>query len=340
MKKARIPMIIVLIVILFICSNINTYANEEQIVMQTKKADMMNSLVDVIKNYNTSSFFKKNEDNNDQTDFKESIFDTVSKNKKINIYFHKENEIKEIYIEEYVLGVLAAEMSDSREMEALKAQAVAIRTLAFYRMENEKAHEGDAVLCTDSTCCQAWLDEEYSDKYKEAVKETEGIVIKYEGEYISSHYFACSGGYTEDAENVWGSSKPYLISVPSPGEAEYNEYYKAYQFTEKEFASLLNIKGASFRKISDVVRSASGRIITLKINNVEITGRELRTKLGLRSTNAYFSVDDDGRILISVFGYGHGVGMSQCGADVMAKSGADYIKILTYYYAGVTIGQA
>lgn len=344
MKKARVPIVIILVVILFVCSNISTNANEEEIVMQAKKADMMNGLVDVIKNYNSSSILKKNENDNEIKDEQNSnitsIFDTETKNKKIKIFFHKDDITKDMYIEAYVLGVLAAEMSDSRSIEALKAQAVAIRTLAYYRIENEKIHEGDGILCTDSSCCQAWEEQEYSDKYKEAVKQTEGIVIKYDGEYISSHYFACSGGYTENAENVWGSSKPYLVGVPSPGEAEYNEYFKIYQFTEKEFANLLEIKGASFRNISDVRRSESGRIITLNINGEEMTGRELRAKLELRSTNAYFSVDEDGAILISVFGYGHGVGMSQCGADAMAIAGADYIEILTHYYTGVTIGQA
>lgn len=340
MKKTLIKSILMITVILLTLCSTYIYASEPVDVKTSKKASMMNGLVDVIKNNNISTIFDKNTNNENQENFT-SIFDVEAEDKKIKIYFHREDCVRTLNIEEYVLGVLAAEMSSSRHEEALKAQAVAIRTLCYYYSENPKKHPDGAVLCTDSGHCQSWILEDYDSKYVKAVEETEGTVIKYQGEYIISYYFCCSGGYTENFENVWrGDEKPYLVSVPSPGEASFNEYHKLYNFTEKNFAKLLGIKGAAFKNISDVVRSDSGRILTLKINGVELTGKELRGLLGLRSTNAYFSIGSDGEILISVFGYGHGVGMSQCGAEAMARTGSDYIEILTHYYTNVTIGIA
>ena len=136
----------------------------------------------------------------------------------ILVYFHETDMVRRLNIEEYVLGVLAAEMSDRFELEALKAQAVAIRTNCYYSLEHVKEHKDGAVICTDSSHCQAFSDEDYSSKYVKAVTKTEGIVIKYDGEYISANYFYNSGGYTEDSSNVWGGSgKPYLVAVSSPG---------------------------------------------------------------------------------------------------------------------------
>lgn len=256
----------------------------------------------------------------------------------ILVYFHETDKVKRIDIESYVLGVLAAEMSDRYELEALKAQAVAIRTNCYYSIEHVKEHKGGAVICTDSSHCQGYSKENYSEKYVKAVNKTKGIVIKYNGEYIRANYFCNSGGYTEDSTDVWGGNgKPYLVAVSSPGEEGFDTYYKKYEFSQKSFAKKLGVKGASYETITEIERSNSGGINSITINGKIFSGRELRSKLDLRSTKAYFKQGEDGNIIVEVYGFGHGVGMSQCGAQAMALEDATYKTILTYYYTGVKI---
>lgn len=256
----------------------------------------------------------------------------------ILVYFHDEDVAKRMDIESYVLGVLAAEMSDSYDLDALKAQAIAIRTQCYYSLENEKKHDFDADICTNSAHCQSFSLEDYSDKYIKAVKSTSGLVMKYKGEIISANYFCCSSGYTENASDVWGGSdKPYLKSVISPGEEKFDYYYKKYEFTQERFAKKLGVKGAAFENITDIKRSAGGGILSVTINGKEFSGRDLREELGIRASAAYFSQGEDGNIIVEVYGYGHGVGMSQCGAQVMAENGASYKEILNHYYTDIKI---
>lgn len=250
-------------------------------------------------------------------------------------------------MEQYLIGVVLAEMPASFEPEALKAQAVAARTYTARAMETGGKH-GDGSVCTDSTCCQAYITEEIYlsrggiqadlDRVRSAVWSTAGQVLSYEGELIEATYFSCSGGRTEDAVEVWGQEYPYLISVESPGEEAAAHYRDTLVLTPEELAAALD------RELTGPVKDWFGRIsyteagsaAIVTICGEEYTGTELRALLGLRS--AAFSVETtENSITITTKGYGHRVGMSQYGADAMAAGGSGYGEILAHYYPGTAL---
>ena len=250
-------------------------------------------------------------------------------------------------LEEYLLGVVLAEMPASFEVDALKAQAVAARTCALYCTSRGVKHENGEV-CTDHNCCQAYLSpedyreaggkEESLEKVRQAVYDTAGEVLVYGGELIDATYFSCSGGRTEDAAAVWGGEIPYLQSVVSPGEESAEDFYHEVIFTPKEFSALLGrtLTGSPDLWLGGVVRTEGGGVQTMIIGGKTYTGKELRQMLSLYST-AFTMEVINGNIVVKTAGRGHRVGMSQYGADAMAVTGSSYEEILTYYYQGAEL---
>lgn len=257
-------------------------------------------------------------------------------------------------LEQYLVGVVAGEMPASYEPEALKAQAVAARTYTLYKRNRGgcSAHKG-ADICTDSRHCQAYVTEaqmtknwgskkaENFAKITDAIIATSGQVIFYDGEEIQVFYHASAGGRTENSENVYSQALPYLRSVASEGEEDSRNYYgevtvSVGDFKKKmqKFSSGISFDGVPL--IGTVVRFDSGRVESIEVGSQTFTGREIREVFSLNSAN--FTIDQSASsITFNTVGFGHGVGMSQTGANAMAKKGADYKEILTHYFSGVTI---
>ena len=281
-----------------------------------------------------------------------------SKYGKIKVLHKESGQIEEFFIDEYLYGVVSAEMPAYYEIEALKAQAVAARTYTIYQILNNKRKHGEADICDDSTCCQAWITKEkrmerwseeerenYWKKIVSAVNSTAGKIITYNKEVINAFFHSNSGGKTELASNVWigGKDLPYLQSIETSGEDAYSQYSSEISISKtgllsklkKEYPDIqINFEESENIKILDYTQS--GRVKTVKFGNTEIAGTKVRSILGLKSTN--FSIKIEGNnVIFSVTGYGHGVGMSQTGADSMAKAGSNYEEILKHFYTGVEI---
>ena len=284
-----------------------------------------------------------------------SILLLIVSSSKNTTFFHSEPKIKvldkesgnltNLDLEEYIVGVVAAEMPASFNEEALKAQAIAARTYAVYKMQNTNNHYD---VVTDVTN-QSYITKEkmqekwgsdynkYFNKIKDSVDKTKGLVMKYDGDVIIAFYFAMSNGYTEDAKLVFNEEKDYLQSVASTYD---NNSLKNFSVTKtlskNEFCSALEISCDEL-VISNIARSNTNRVNYITINDKTIKGTSIREKLNLRSTD--FDIEEkDGSIFITTRGYGHGVGMSQYGANGMANAGYNYEEILKYYYKNIEIG--
>lgn len=277
----------------------------------------------------------------------------------VTLYDARAGCVRTLGLEEYICGVVAAEMPASFAPEALAAQAVAARTYTVRRMKafggtGCARHKAD--ICSESACCQAWRSAAelagrwgvdaafYTDKIAAAVAETAGVVAEYGGEPIEALYHSSSGGTTEAAADVFGASVPYLVSVASPGEENASHFEDEYEYTLKEFVKKAN---GAFQKaklevkalasqVETVSRAAGGRVKKLRLGHASVTGRQFRAAFGLPSAAFTVSVSDKG-VSIVTHGSGHGVGMSQYGADAMARAGAPYDEILLHYYTGVTL---
>ncbi len=266
-------------------------------------------------------------------------------------------EIEELPLDTYLLGVVSAEMPANFEQEALNAQALVARTYTIYSIVHNQGKHGDADICDDSGCCQAWISKEdrmarWDEAEKEsnwrkietAVNTTAGKIITYNGAVIDAFFHSNSGGATEAPVNVWGGTNyPYLQSVETAGEDAYSQYSSEAIFTKEEFNNKILAKHSDFTidyNKEDAIKileyTESGRIKTIKIGNLNLSGVEVRTLLGLKSANFTVNIDGD-NIKFEVTGYGHGVGMSQTGADSMAKSGSNYEEIVKHFYTGVEI---
>lgn len=262
--------------------------------------------------------------------------------KTIKVKNEKTGEIKEIPFEEYIKGVVSGEMPANYELEALKAQAVAARSYALYHMN------GKEFDVTNTTSTQVYLeDKDLKEKWKEdyeknikkiekAIKETSGEYLTYKGEKVDAMFFAVSTGKTENSEEVFVSKLPYLRSVSSAWDEKSPVFTDTVTMNIKDFYNNLNIPYEEKLKIEILEKTSTGRIRKLKINGQEINGRDVQTKLKLRS-NYFEIIKKDNNIIINTKGYGHGVGMSQFGANEMAKEGSDYKKILKHYYEGTEI---
>ncbi len=268
-----------------------------------------------------------------------------------DVYLASADKVVTMDREEYILGVLMAEMPAEFELEALKAQAVAARTYMAQKMNSEgdkDKHKG-ASVCTDSSHCQAYVSEEeakakwgknaslYFEKCKKAVSETRDIIAVYKGEPIKAVFHAIAGGRTENAGDVWGTDVAYLKSVESKGDDLAPKYETSVEIPMDKFKQTLSKEcGVSFDGgiIGEVTRSEGGAVATVCIGDKVIKGTQLRTLFSLRS--AYFDIIPcENSIVFNVRGYGHGVGMSQYGANYCAKEGMTYDKILTKYYSGI-----
>lgn len=258
-------------------------------------------------------------------------------------------QTRTVELERYLVGVVLAEMPASFETEALRAQAVAARTYTIKHCREDTRH-GDNTICTDHACCQAYIDpRDYVsgggswssvERVQEAVASTAGEVLVYGRELITATYFSCAGGVTEDAVAVWGREVPYLQSVISPGEEDTVFFADSRTFTAEQFQSALGtrLNGPMGHWFGDVTFTDGGGVDTMVIGGVDYRGTTLRTLLGLRSTAFSVSVADD-TVTFHTRGYGHRVGMSQYGANAMAKAGKTYQQILTHYYTGTEIVQ-
>ena len=262
-------------------------------------------------------------------------------NKTYVTIYRKKGTVEQIELEEYLVGVVAAEMPASFNSEALKAQAVLARTYAL-----KKISKGEKL--TDTVSTQAYIDKnemqnkwgnEYSKYYNKivsAVNSTKGQVVKYNGNYIEALYHSTSNGKTENAKEVWGQDIPYLKSVDSSWDKKTTSYLK---IENKEFNTLMKVLGINFDKNTNIEilsRDESGRVSEVKVADKTYTGVEFRTLLNLRSADFDISVTDNG-VEIITRGYGHGVGMSQYGANEMAKLGYNYKNIINHYYTNVKI---
>ena len=280
-----------------------------------------------------------------------------SKYATLKLYHSKTGETEEIPIDEYLYGVVSAEMPVDFDKEALKAQSIVARTYTLYQIMNSKGKHGEADICDDSNCCQAWISKEDRlnrwdenlrqsnwDKITNAVDMTKGKIITYEGAPIDAFFHSNSGGKTESPKNVWGGSNlPYLQSVETAGEDGYEQYSSEVELTKEDLINKLKEKHKEIQinydnenPIQILEYTESGRVRTIKFGNIEIAGTEARTLLGLKSTNFTFEINEN-TVKFFVTGYGHGVGMSQTGADSMAKGGSNAEEIIKHFYTNVEI---
>lgn len=266
-------------------------------------------------------------------------------------------EVEELKMDEYLYGVVSAEMPASYDKEALKAQAIVARTYTIYQIKNSPDKHVGAGICDSYACCQAWISkEDRLNKWEEseresnwqkivsAVDETSGKIVTYGGLPINAFFHSNSGGVTESSVNMWGGiDYPYLKSVQTSGEDGYSQYSSNVTITNEELLnkikekySNIDIDFSNSESIKIIDYTESGRVRTIRFGNVEMAGTEARTLFGLKSTN-FEIARTDSDITFSVIGYGHGVGMSQTGADSMAKSGSNFEEIIKHFYTGVEI---
>ena len=273
----------------------------------------------------------------------------------VKLLHSKTGEVQELNMDEYLYGVVSAEMPANYEIEALKAQAIVARTYTAYKISKGSKH-GDADICDDSKSCQAWISKESRfekwneadrennwDKITTAVNETAGKIITYNGEPINAFFHSSSGGITETAANVWGGGDyPYLQSVETTGEDVYTQYASTVTLTKEEVLQKIQdthpevvIDWNTENPIQITEYTESGRVKTVQFGNVSMAGVEARTIFGLKS--AKFSIEVSENVTFNVTGYGHGVGLSQTGADAMAKTGFTAEQIINHYYTDVKI---
>lgn len=249
--------------------------------------------------------------------------------------------ITNIEIEEYVIGVVGAEMPASFNEEALKAQAIIARTYAVSILNKGK-------ILTDTSSTQNYKDnnelkkmwganyDKYYQKIKNAVNDTKGLYLTYEGKIIDAVYHSTSNGQTENAEYVWGTAKPYLVSVDSPYDTTNKSFNYEKFIAYADLSKKLNMDINENTEINIISKTAGNRIEKIEINNKSYTGVQIRNLLGLRSADFEISMEDNG-ISFKTKGYGHGVGLSQYGANGMAKANYNYEQILKHYYTGVKL---
>ncbi|MDF2720331.1 MAG: stage sporulation protein [Paenibacillus sp.] len=273
----------------------------------------------------------------------------------IPIYLTRQQKIDQVPLETYVRNVLAAEMPASFELEALKAQAIASRTYIVKRWLDGDSSQVpvQGAIVTDTVAHQAYMTEDQMkqswsgkqyesnvEKLNRAVSETAGIIATYQHKPIQASFFSTSNGYTENSEEYWRDAVPYLRSVPSPWDASLSPKYEAnVTYSLQEFAKRLNFSSvpANLAASMKVLSTTSGhRIKTMAIGGKTFTGREIREKLELNSSQFTWKVKG-ASIELQTLGYGHGVGMSQWGANGMAKEGKTAEAILKYYYQGIEL---
>ncbi|MFV0274804.1 MAG: stage II sporulation protein D [Bacilli bacterium] len=333
-------------------SVIENIINEENVIKEKEEVEKIpdNSNINTVtsnnpnKNTSTSNNNSNNNENNNTTTTKPPEKEVIEETYDYKITLHRSNgQIIEMELEDYVIGVVGAEMPASFNIEALKAQAILARTYAIKTLETGKK-------LTDTTIKQVYKDNKelntmwgssyntYYNKIKSSVTSTKGLVVIYNNQLIDAVYHSTSNGRTENPVYVWGYDIPYLQSVSSTYDEVATSYYRE---TTRDFNILSTIFGINFNSdtiIEVIDYTSSGAVNKINIGGKIYTGKEIREILGLRSTDFKFILQDSGYI-ISTKGYGHGVGMSQYGANGMAKSGSTYTQILNHYYTNVKIVQ-
>lgn len=336
-------------------SNKNIVKEETSISIENK--DLEDNVKEEINNNQDTTNSKKDEDTNDKINFKQNIISDIDN--KVNeeendkteekqvketienaITLYRSNgEILNLTINEYLIGAVAGEMPASFNIEALKAQAVVSRTYLLKRIKNNN-------IIIDSTMQQVYKDnnelknmwkndfDKYYSKIKKAVLDTDKIAIYYNGDYIDALYHSTSNGYTLNSENVWSNAIPYLKSVESKWDLNASSYLKN---TNKDIAYVLSLFGIDdINKIQIVSRDDTNHVKEIKVGDKIYKGTSFRSLLKLRSTDFDIIVNDNSVVFITR-GFGHGVGMSQYGANGMANEGYNYIDILNHYYTNVSI---
>lgn len=281
----------------------------------------------------------------------------------IKVSLSKENIIKELDLEEYVTGVVAAEMPADFGIEALKAQAVAARTYALAHIAElggTPCKNGYGASLCDTVHCQAYMTKEERmklwasssaeknwEKIEMAVESTRGKVLIYNNELVMEpYYFATSSGMTENSEDVFSNKVPYLRSVESPGEEETKNFKSSKTFKYKELSEIINnnykdskVNTSNIKnQIVVIDRTGAGSVKNIKVGSITMTGSKFRTMLGLKSSNFKIKFNSN-NVEVDCSGYGHGVGMSQWGANAMAKEGKGYVDILNHYYQGTDVSK-
>lgn len=278
-------------------------------------------------------------------------------NNKAKVYIRKSKEIKEIDVEEYVAGVVSSEMQVNFEKEALKAQAVAARTY-YYSKRLSSCSEGQGAEICNSVHCQVYMPKEERlttwsegeresnwNKIREAVKETEGDVLVYNGELVKyPQFFSTSSGKTENCIDVFSEDIPYLKSIESPGEEIAPKFKSIVNIDKSTFINTItsNYRNTNLNyenlqnNIKILSRTEGGAVKEIKLGKVTISGVEFRNLFNINSANFTLNIVEN-EVIINCTGYGHGVGMSQWGANIMAKEGKNYKDILKHYYSGVNI---
>lgn len=267
----------------------------------------------------------------------------MKSNYKYSINVYKTSNLDEAKLENYVIGVVAAEMPATFSIESLKAQAVASRTFAYKKIVNSKLNydnltsdKGQAYISLDEMR-KKWNNnfDDYYNKIAQAVLSTRGEIITFNNEVINAYYFSLSNGKTEDSSQVFGEAK-YLVSVDSPWDTENSSYNKTVFISLNDFKNKLGIDGNI--EINNINRSNTNHVQSIVINNKTYDGIKFRKLFNLRSTDFEIEVNED-KIIVNTKGYGHGVGMSQHGANSLAKEGKKYDEIIKYYYQGVKISK-
>ena len=269
-----------------------------------------------------------------------------------------DGQVVEMDLGSYLVGVVRAEMPASFALEALKAQAVAARTYTLYKIANGGSERHpDADTCTDITCCKAYRSEaesstlwgeqaaEYEEKIRTAVTQTDGECVLYGGVPALTVFHSSSAGQTMDAQDVWSSAVPYLVSVSSPETEEtVPGFHSRAAFPATQLRSMLlealpqaQLSGNASNWFTNMRQQANGTVTALEVGGVEVSGNQLRTILGLRSACFTFAFEGES-VVFYVTGYGHGVGMSQYGANVLANGGMSYREILMWYYTDTEVG--
>ena len=277
------------------------------------------------------------------------------KYKEIKLLHTDTGKVETVELDKYLYNVVSAEMPIDYNLEALKAQATVARTYTLYKIINGSKHE-NADICDDSGCCQAWISKENRyeawktdcddkwEKIKNAVDSTRGKIITYDGKVINAFFHSNSGGATERPLYVWGGDGyPYLQSVETSGEDAYKQYSSEVSLKKDEFEEIMKEEYKDFKidweedNCIEIKSYTEGnRVKTIKVGNLSLSGVEIRTLFGLRSAN--FKIEMEGKnITFEVTGYGHGVGMSQTGADSLAKQGKNYEEIIHHFYTDVEI---
>lgn len=280
----------------------------------------------------------------------------------VRLYIVEEKKTVTLELEEYLVGVLAAEMPANFHLEALKAQAVAARTFTVRRMKcfggAGSRHNREADFSDDPADGQAWLDtrdlkEKWGIKYganlnkiRQAVSETSGLLAYYDGHPIEAIYHSTCGGRTESAVDVWGRQYPYLVGVPCDLDSHAPRYRATLRIPLKKVAEALKMSTPPTRatttgfqgalNIRVLEQTITGRVQKLSVNGAEVNGEQFRQILGLNSPRFRHAVSGQ-ELVITTIGYGHGVGLCQYGADGMAKTGKTFQDILRYYYYGTQL---